>query len=95
MTLDPSADHRRSTPTPTAVGDTSSAPETPPELFAGPGEVRARCRALDWAATPLGPVERWPASLRTAVDRCLGSPFPIRRPGPSPCSKGPSTGSRS
>jgi hypothetical protein len=27
---------------------------------------RAR-RAVDWAATPLGPVERWPQSLREAV----------------------------
>ena len=45
-------------------------------LFAGPGEMRARCRALDWAATPLGPVERWPRSLRTAVSLCLASGFP-------------------
>jgi signal transduction histidine kinase len=45
-------------------------------LFAGPGELRAHCRALDWSTTPLGPVERWPQSLRTAVDLCLGSRFP-------------------
>jgi PAS domain S-box-containing protein len=32
-------------------------------------------RAHDWAATPLGPVEAWPQSLRTAVDTCLGSGF--------------------
>jgi signal transduction histidine kinase/exonuclease VII small subunit len=25
------------------------------------------CRATDWASTPLGPVEQWPQSLRTAV----------------------------
>jgi PAS domain S-box-containing protein len=45
-------------------------------LFAGPGEVRALCRDHDWAATPLGPVEAWPQSLRTAVSICLGSGFP-------------------
>ena len=45
-------------------------------LFAGPGEMRARCRGLDWTATPLGPVEEWPQSLRTAVSVCLASGFP-------------------
>jgi PAS domain S-box-containing protein len=46
-------------------------------LFAGPGEVRARCRALDWAATPLGAVESWPTSLRTAVSVVTHSSFPM------------------
>jgi PAS domain S-box-containing protein len=45
-------------------------------LFAGPGEMRARCRALDWAATPLGPVERWPTSLRTAAALVHANGFP-------------------
>ena len=45
-------------------------------LFAGPGEVRALCRGIDWAATPLGPAEGWPQSLRTAVSICLSSGFP-------------------
>lgn len=31
----------------------------------------------DWAATPLGPVDRWPQSLRTAVSVCLASRFPM------------------
>ena len=44
-------------------------------LFAGDGEMRARCRAMDWAATPLGPVEAWPASLRASVGITLGSTF--------------------
>lgn len=34
-------------------------------------------QARDWAATPLGPLARWPASLRTAVDICVASRFPI------------------
>ena len=43
-------------------------------LFAGPGEMRARCREMDWAATPLGPVEAWPASLRTVAGLVLAAP---------------------
>ena len=36
----------------------------------------ARVRAHDWTATPLGPPEAWPQSLRTAVNMVLGSKFP-------------------
>ena len=43
-------------------------------LFAGPGEMRALCRATDWAATPLGPVEGWPAGLRAAAGLVLAAP---------------------
>lgn len=46
-------------------------------LFAGPGEMRALCRALDWASTPLGPVSTWPVSLRTVVGLLLGSRNPM------------------
>lgn len=31
----------------------------------------------DWAATPLGPVESWSATLRVAVQLCLNSRFPV------------------
>ncbi len=34
-------------------------------------------RSLDWARTPLGPIERWPQSLLTSVSICLNSRFPI------------------
>jgi hypothetical protein len=44
--------------------------------FAGTGEMRERVRELDWASTPLGPVEGWPATLVTIVDVMLGSAFP-------------------
>jgi PAS domain S-box-containing protein len=47
------------------------------ELFAGTGEMRALCRSLEWATTPLGPAETWPTALRTMVRACLDSPFPI------------------
>ena len=46
-------------------------------LFEGPGEMRALCRALDWSATPLGPVVSWPVSLRTIVGSVLGSRNPM------------------
>ncbi|GAA5019939.1 hypothetical protein GCM10023258_08060 [Terrabacter aeriphilus] len=31
----------------------------------------------DWASTPLGPVDTWPTALRTMVDVCLSSGFPM------------------
>lgn len=40
------------------------------------GEMAARIRAYDWAATPLGPRERWPDALRVTVDLMLASPQP-------------------
>jgi PAS domain S-box-containing protein len=46
-------------------------------LFEGPGEMRALCREFDWSATVLGPVESWPASLRTTVSILLGSRNPM------------------
>ncbi|HTD27807.1 MAG TPA: hypothetical protein VK660_00300, partial [Xanthomonadaceae bacterium] len=46
-------------------------------IFAGKGELAALIRARDWASTPLGPIDSWPQSLRTAVSICLGSRHPI------------------
>ncbi|MFI6512220.1 SpoIIE family protein phosphatase [Streptosporangium sp. NPDC050855] len=37
------------------------------------GEMGRRIGAHDWAATPLGPMESWPAALRAAVDIALSS----------------------
>src|SRR5690349_18287907 len=39
------------------------------------GDVAALVRARDWGATPLGPIEAWPQSLRTLVDTLLASRF--------------------
>ena len=39
----------------------------------GGGETAARVRSFDWATTPLGPIERWPQSLKSAVDLVLSS----------------------
>ncbi|SUE16258.1 response regulator [Rhodococcus gordoniae] len=46
-------------------------------LFAGPGESLERFRKTDWSATPLGPVESWPAELRMAVRTVLPSEVPM------------------
>lgn len=46
-------------------------------FLAGGGEMGALIRSMDWAATPLGPIEAWPQSLRTTVSLCLSSTFPI------------------
>ena len=43
-------------------------------LFAG-GEMGSLMRAMDWAATPLGPPERWPQSLRSTVRIVLTSKY--------------------
>ncbi|WP_409267965.1 ATP-binding protein [Massilia sp. BHUDP2] len=45
--------------------------------LAGGGDMGALIRAMDWSATPLGPLESWPQSLRTTVSLCLSSTFPI------------------
>ena len=45
------------------------------DVLAGGGEMGALMRRADWSATPLGPVESWPQSLRTAVSILLDSRF--------------------
>ncbi len=39
------------------------------------GEMGKRIRTLDWTATPLGPIEEWPQSLRTVVNILLSSRY--------------------
>src|SRR6185295_11146556 len=41
----------------------------------GGGEMGARMRAYDWRATPLGPPDGWPQSLRTVVRIMLDSRY--------------------
>lgn len=38
--------------------------------------MEQRVSALDWTATPLGAIDRWPHALRTATDLCLHLRFP-------------------
>ena len=46
-------------------------------VFPGDGEMSRRCRAFDWAATSLGPVDAWPASLRTVAAVVLRAGYPM------------------
>ena len=43
----------------------------------GGGELGALIRAKDWSATPLGPVEAWPQSLKTSLGILLNSRYPM------------------
>jgi signal transduction histidine kinase/ActR/RegA family two-component response regulator len=45
--------------------------------FPGQGEMARRMSDLDWSTTCVGPPGTWSSSLRTAVEICLGSRFPI------------------
>jgi signal transduction histidine kinase len=47
--------------------------DTRPTFLAGGGEMGERIRGFDWSKTPLGPVEVWPQSLRSAVSILLPS----------------------
>ncbi|MCL1464562.1 ATP-binding protein [Argonema galeatum] len=47
------------------------------EIFPDGGEMGQLMRSRDWSATPLGPADNWPQSLRTSVSICLASRFPI------------------
>ncbi len=44
-------------------------------VFRGDEEIGRDLAAVDWAATPLGPVDDWPQSLRTAINILLSSRF--------------------
>lgn len=46
-------------------------------LFEAAGTLRATYQAVDWAATPLGPVPGWSPTLRATVDVALHTRFPV------------------
>ncbi|WP_221349587.1 SpoIIE family protein phosphatase [Streptomyces beigongshangae] len=46
-------------------------------VFAADAEVGRDLARVDWSATPLGPPDRWPQSLQTAVSILLSSRFPM------------------
>lgn len=46
-------------------------------LLPGGGEMGRRIREYDWGATPLGPVDSWPLSLRTIVSVVYLSAHPM------------------
>ena len=47
------------------------------DWLSGGGEMGKLIRSMDWSNNPLGPIENWPQSLKTAVSLCLSSTFPI------------------
>jgi len=47
------------------------------DAFSGGGELGALIRALDWSKTPLGPLARWPQSLKTSLSLMLNSQHPM------------------
>ncbi|HSV36942.1 MAG TPA: PAS domain-containing protein [Ramlibacter sp.] len=49
----------------------------PEDLIRARGEMADRVRAFDWASTPVGPMEEWPVSLRTAVATLLECQIPM------------------
>lgn len=51
------------------------ASESLEEVFVGDGEMARLMRGHDWAATPLGPAEQWPNSLKVALRLLLTSKF--------------------
>ncbi len=55
----------------------TSAPETEHSWLIGGGEMGKFIREKDWSRSPLGPLENWPASLRTTVSLVLNSSFPL------------------
>ncbi|HRP57101.1 PAS domain S-box protein [Agriterribacter sp.] len=46
-------------------------------FISGNSEMGERIRDFDWSNTSLGSFEKWPQSLRTAVNLCLNSRFPM------------------
>jgi signal transduction histidine kinase len=61
---------------PLPYGDSRKGARTE-DWLVGCGEMGKLVRSMDWAKTPLGPIESWPQSLRTTVSLGLASNFPI------------------
>ncbi|HEX6217196.1 MAG TPA: PAS domain-containing protein, partial [Vicinamibacterales bacterium] len=47
------------------------------QFLQGGGEMGALIRSKDWSATPLGPSETWPQSLKTTLGIILNSRYPM------------------
>ncbi|WP_411034211.1 response regulator [Shinella sp. BYT-45] len=46
-------------------------------FLSGGGDAAGLIAAFDWTATPIGPLEDWPQTLKTTVSLMLRSPVPI------------------
>ncbi|HEY9434736.1 MAG TPA: hypothetical protein VI260_25030, partial [Blastocatellia bacterium] len=47
------------------------------DWLTGGGEMGELIRVMDWSRTPIGPIESWPQSLKTAVNILLNSRYPM------------------
>ena len=52
-------------------------PQDPGAAYPGGGEMGALIRAMDWSATPIGPMESWSPSLRMIMRFLLANRFPL------------------
>lgn len=52
-------------------------PSAAEEWLVGGGEMGKLIRSMDWSRTPLGPIESWPQSLRTALNILLTQQHPM------------------
>ena len=63
------------------MGDRAGVPHAdgprPPGFLASAGELGHLIHAYDWSATPLGTLDAWPQSLRTAVSLILNTRHPM------------------
>jgi PAS domain S-box-containing protein len=48
-----------------------------PAFLSGKGDMSERIRHFNWSKTSIGPVDKWKQSLRSALNICLNSNFPI------------------
>jgi len=48
-----------------------------PAFLSGHGDMSERIRHFDWSQTSIGAVDKWKQSLRSALNICLNSNFPI------------------
>ena len=55
----------------------SSLPLAGLEFLTGAGEMGRLIREYDWSRSPLGPIERWPRSLKTSVSLILNTQHPM------------------
>ncbi|MBW4934958.1 EAL domain-containing protein [Marinobacter sp. F4206] len=47
------------------------------EWLLGGGEMGDLVRSMDWSGTPLGPRQDWPQNLRSVINLCLNTSFPV------------------
>jgi signal transduction histidine kinase len=56
---------------------TAGPPRATDDWLVGGGEMAKFIKTKDWSTTPLGPIEKWPQSLRTVVSLAQASNSPI------------------